>query len=160
MSRIVDRTKSGAICRKSIPSRSVGGAGADAFGVAGEVFGVGEGDDGGGVVGEAFGGVADDGGAFEEFVDADAAREACGGIGGEAVAWAGDVIAGGDGGVWAEEDGAGVSELGEDDVVVGGLEVDVFGGEAVGEGDSLVHRTRDDDGASVVEGFGDGGFAV
>src|SRR5689334_18549383 len=90
---------------------AVCGANVDARGVAVEVLGVGEGDDRFGIARQALLGVSLDTGALEEFVDADAACEACGRVRRQTVAGAGDVIAGGDGRVSADEDGAGVSEL-------------------------------------------------
>src|SRR5215813_1442629 len=110
------------------------------------MFGLGEGDDGGGVGGQALGLVAGEGRALEEFVDGDAAGKAGGGVGGEAVGGAGDVVTGGDGGMGANEDGAGVYEGFEGLVGVAELEVDVFGGELVGVGDQFALVVGEEDG--------------
>ncbi len=105
----------------------------DASGVGGETFFFGDSGDVCGDFGE---------GVFVEFGDAASASEVvageaggpgAGAAGGEDVAGAGGVVTEGDGGVVAEERGAAVSDLGDQGVRVVGLDVEVFGGEQVGE---------------------------
>jgi len=75
------------------------------------MFRIGERDNPRGVVVKAFLRVTGDACAFQEFVNADSAAESGGGVGGEAVAWACDVVAGGYGGIGAYEYCARVSEF-------------------------------------------------
>ena len=63
-----------------------------------------------------------DAGALEELIHAHAAGESRGGVGREAVARPGDVIAGGHGRPGAHEDRAGMSQLFQDGGVVARLE--------------------------------------
>ena len=63
----------------------------------------------------------------------------------------GHVVAGGDRGMGADEHGAGVGQPGQHGVGVGHLQVDVLGGEPVGQRDQAVHIVADDQGRVVAE---------
>ena len=78
------------------------------------------------------------------------------------MAWAGNVIAGGDGGIRADENRAGVFELFQYGIVVACLQIYVLGGELISERDQLVQRITDDNGAALFQGFLDGwqGFSI
>src|SRR5207249_6881264 len=111
--------------------------------------------DGFGVPRESFGVVAHDAAALEEFVDADSAGEARGGVRRQTMARPRDVIAGGDGREWAEENPAGVTESLQHVLLILNLNRDMLGGETVRELDQIVERFADNDRAAILERTGD-----
>jgi len=81
--------------------------------VEGEALGLGEGEDGVAEVGEAVAREVLEGGLLDEVVGAQAAEHLGALAGGQDVVGAAGVVAGGDGGVGAEEDAAGVGDAGK-----------------------------------------------
>ena len=93
-----------------------------------EALGAGDADDRVGLGAEGGGGELEDAGVLDEVPDAERGGEAGGAGGGEDVAGAGRVVAGGLGGVGADEDGAGAVEAVEQGAGVVDQQLQVFGG--------------------------------
>ena len=143
------------ICRAGRAS-SFSQANGDGLGVGGEALGIGEGHRGGADIGERGTVERDPGGALEEIIYRQARGEAGGAGGGQDMVGAGDVVANGLRAVGAQENGAGMADIGEDSFRILQHELQMFGCDAVGEADGLRPVLHQDDGAVLVPaGAGD-----
>ncbi len=132
--------------RKMCPGAVWVKANVNAEGMRREAFSLGERDGGGSdaMQGRVIGGGVS--GALQEVEHGEAGGELGGAAGRQDVVGAGDVISDRFGRVRAEEDGASVADLAEHRIGVGEDELQVFWGEAVGEGGGLEPVADQDNG--------------
>ncbi len=117
--------------------------------MGGEAFFVGDADDLGCGGFKVVGVIGDDTGLFDEVIDVEGAEEPGRAAGGQGVGWAGEVVAGGDGAVVADESGSGIGDLFSDGIAVAALDLKMFHGEGVGQFDGLI-KGGGDDGQGIV----------